>query len=800
MSSVLNELRQALRALRKSPAFTLAAVITLALGIGPNVAILSLIYGTLLKPLPYRAPGRLVEVAWQFGQGSAIDALTASEYTYWKTHSPALRESGAYSGSGGGFNLVVGGTPSYVRGEYVSAELFRVLGVRPALGRDFTPDEDRPHGANAALISYGLWQGRFGADSAVIGRVMQLNGADYPVVGVMPRGFTFDAPSADVWLPLQLSVDPRDQGHNTSVIARLPAGVSLAEAQRAMPAMLARFRQDVPGHVGPHERGVLLKPYRSALVADVRTPLLLLSGAVGLVLLVAVADVAGLFLARADARRREVAVRAALGAGGWARGRLILIESVVVAIAAGALGVVLAAWSLELLSHVGARALPALQSARLDLPVLAGTFALSVVVGILSGLTPGWRAARAGSRETLAGTDRALGGKTQRGRSVLVATEIALSLVLLTGAGLLLASLVRLLDVRAGFDPNGVTTVQMSLTGPGYGTAAAVSRFESAVTSRLAALPGVTAVGTSSSLPLERGLNVWITGGAAGPEHQTYVQQRVVSGDFFSALRIPLMRGRFFDASDVAGSGKVALVNATLAGRLWPDGDAVGREIADGLRIVGIVGDVHEMGLEYPAPNILYVPQVQLSDAATRMVNGWFPTAWVVRAGRPIAAAAVRGVVRTVDPAQPIVSVRAMDDVVSGSLATRRFIAMLLELFAGLALVLAAIGVYGLITYAVGRRRREIGLRVALGATRPAVLTMVLRQGLVLAVAGAAIGLVGAVALTRFLRSFLFGIGTADPLVLGGASIVLIGVALVASWLPAHRAAAVDPMTALRSE
>ena len=802
MEALLQDLRYAIRTLAKSPGFALVAVLTLALGIGPNTAIFSLIYGALLKPLPYHEPDRLVSVDWQFG-GGMINSVTATQYTYWKAHGRSLASAGGFVDAGSGFNLVAAGVPEFVRGQLVTADLFKTLGVFPARGRPFSAEEDRPKGPPAVIISDGLWRRDFGADPEVLGKTVRISGAEYPIVGVMPRGFVLGDQSSDLWLPMRLDPDPRDQGHNTEMIARLAPGISLAQAQGEMPGILAGLREDFPGHVGPKERGVVLQPYHEVLVADSRPTLLLLLGAVGLVLLIAVANATGLFLGRAAARRREVGVRAALGAGRWALARPLLAESLLLALAGGAVGLALGTWTLDLLRATGARALPIVQSIRLEWPVLLVTFALSAVAGVIVGVIPAIEALRVDLHESLREGDRALGGATHRMRSILVGAEVALSLVLLVSAGLLIVTIGDLWRVRPGFDPGGVWTVQASLSGPAYSSSAQVARFEDRVSAGLAALPGVRAVGSGSSLPVERGLNEWVTGLKDGKQTQTYVEARIVGGDYFGALGIPLRRGRAFTAGDGAHAPRVAVVNEALASVYWPNGDALGNPIwVDGTpcEVIGVVGDVQEFGFDQEPPRMVYVSQAQEADGMTQAVAGWFLTAWVVKTAQPLAEAQVRRVFGTADAAIPVVSVRSMDAVISNWLAPRRFVTALLELFAGLALVLAAVGLYGVVSFSVGQRRREIGLRIALGATRRNVLAMVLRQGLHLAIGGAVVGVVASLAATRVLKSLLFGVHAGNPLVLGGAAVALTIVALVACYVPSRRATQVDPMVALRTE
>jgi len=804
---VLNDLRFALRSLRKSPGFTSVTLLTVALGIGVTTAIFSVVQAVLLRPLPYPDPDRLVQTAWVWRAGSAdaTDALTATQYAFWKGHARSFSGTAAFAQPGAGFNLVAQGEPAYVRGQLASADLFPVLGVGPMLGRGFLPEEDRPGAPTVAIVSYGLWRQRFGGDPGVVGQTVSINGTSHTIVGVMPPGFRFGATTADIWLPLRLVADPRDQGHNTEVIARLAPGVAIQQAQAEMPGLLGAFRQAFPEQgVRDNSGGVLLRPYRQLLVDDVRETLLLLFGAAGLVLLIAAANTASLFLGRVVARRQDVAARAALGAGPWALVRPLLAESLLLSLAGGAVGVLLAGWSLDGLIVLSPRDLPLADQVHLDPTVLATAFGLAALTGLAAALFPALRIPRGNLQPWLQGTNRALGGARQRGRSVLVATEIALSTVLLVGAGLLIASLAQLWGVRPGFEPERVWAVQMSLPSGKYRSTNQVWRFESQVIDRFDALPGVSAVATASSLPLERGLNIWITGLGDGNREQTYIEARVVSPGYFRTLGIPQLGGRAFSDGDGPNAPRAVVINQALARQLWPGASAVGRQLLsfDGwpAEVVGVVGDVREFGLDKPAPKTMYIPVTQMPSDFLTTINSWFLTSWVIRTAAPLDLANVKRAVADVDPTQPVVSLRTMTQVIDGWLAPRRFVGTLLGLFAGLALLLAVVGVYGVVSYSVSRRTREIGLRAALGATRQELIGMVLGQGVRLALGGVVIGLMAAVGLTRFLRGLLFGVRPTNPVVLIAAGLALGGVALLACWLPARRAARVDPIEALRHE
>jgi predicted permease len=799
------DLRYAVRQLARHPGYALVAMLTLALGIGPNAAIFGVIYGVLLKPLPYREPDRLVRPVWHWQSPTdGTDALTETQYVFWKAHNRVLDGIAAYARAGAGFNIVAGDAPGYVRGEFVSADLFPLLGVPPARGRGFVAEDERAGGAPVALVSDALWRRRLGADPAAISSTLVINGTAHDVVGVMPPGFAVDGEPADIWLPLTIDPDPRDQGHNTMTIARLKPGVSLARAQADMDLLLGQLRQAIPGHVGDNERGVTLEPYHAQLTAGVRPTLLLLVGAVVLVLLIATANAAALLLGRAAAREREFAVRRALGASGPMAVRPLVVESVLLSLAGGALGLVFADRSLRAMLAVGARDLPFVDAVRIDLPVLGAALLLSIAIGIITGLPPVLRRARAGLHGVMqSGSDRALGPVRQRARSLLVGTQLALSTALLAGAVLLIVSMAKLWSTDPGFDPRDVWTVQMSLPPAQYRTEQQASRFFEAVRQNLAALPGVSSVATASSLPLERGLNLWIQAIRNGERTGQITEGRVVSGEYFRTLGIPIARGRPLEATDARGATPIAVVNRRLAELLWQDRDPIGETIwveNVATRVVGVVGDVREFGLDSRPPQVLYLPESQVADGLGGSIRQWFLSSWIVKSRVPLGRDAVERAVHAVDPAQPVVSLRPMNEVVASWLGPRRFVGRLLDLFAALALLLAAVGVYGVVAYSAGQRRRELGLRAALGARRDELVRLVLGEGLRLAVGGALVGVGLAVALTRFLRGFLFGVGPTNPLVLAAACVGLTAVALVASFLPARRAALADPMEALRHE
>jgi predicted permease len=812
LEQIVQDVRYGLRVLVKNPGFTAVAVRTLALGIGANTAIFSVVSAVLLKPLPYLEPQRLVHMNWQFPQ-DLVPSVSASEFLYWKDNSRVFDAVAAYDLLSSGGNLQTGGGPQYVRVLHVSGDFFRVLGANPVVGRSFLPEEVRPNGPQVVVLSHALWQSRYGGDRALLGREVLMNGQSYTVVGIMPASFEF-TPATDLWLPLQLVMNPQDQAHNYLMLGRLESATSLEKAQANMGAVLAQFRREYPGTVQPNERGIVLAPFQKWLVGDVRPSLLILLGAVGLVLLIAGANVTNLLLARTMARKAELALRAALGASGFRLFRQFLTESLLVALLGGAAALVAAPWTLAALVALIPRNVPlspfspfnaASGHIRVDLPVLSFALLLSLALGVGVGLAPSLgmsdldlvRALKEGGR-TLAGYGH------QRLRNVLVVSEAALSIVLLVGAVLLIRTFFALHSVRPGFRSEGVWALQMSLPPERFKSTGEVWRFERQAAQLLKALPGVESAATVSSLPLEPGLNFGIEVEKGRKKQGAYIECRAIDGAYFETMGIPMLRGRHFLEADTASSDPVVIVNQSLARHLWGEQNPIGEQVLSEAiptrRVVGVVGDTKEWGLDQPAPLTIFVPQSQMPDGITLMTNGAFLTSWVVKSRAPLDFRTVQRAVREVDPDQPVVNLRSMSQVVSESIAPERFVTFLLGIFGGLALILTAIGIYGVISYSVTQRTHEVGVRMALGATRGIVLKMIVRQGLRLTLIGTAIGLLGALGLTRVLKSMLFGVTPTDPVAFVAVSILLAAVALLASYIPARRATMVDPMDALRNE
>ena len=823
MGTFRSHLRYAVRVALKNPRFTLVVISALALGIGANAAIFSVVNAVMLHPLPYVDPDRLVVACRQYPNGRSCNA-SIPKYMTWRRAS-SFEASAAYDFSGPGLNLGSSGRPEQVRGIHASLDYFRVFGARTAVGRTFTADEDRPGGPRVVVLSYRTWAGRFGLDPQVVGRTISLNGDPYTVVGVLNREFRND-PQADVFIPLQADPNSTNQGHFLLVAARLKPGATLAGAQAEMKLLGDSFRRANPKWMGENESATV-QPMQDLVVENVRPALLVLVGAVGLVLLIACANVANLLLARAAGRQREVAIRAAIGAGRGEIVRQLLTESVLLAMVGAILGILLGVWGARAMVALSPGDLPraeelanaSLLGSLLDWRLLVFAVAVSVTTGVLFGLAPALHLARTDLGSTLkdSGGRGATGSRGARTRAVFVVAELALALVLLVGATLLIRTFVGLRQVQPGFDPRNVLTFQTSLAGEKYSVTRNVETLVGQVTDRLDALPGVVASASAISLPTEGGpdLPFRIEGRALAGDAQFHgdEQWRYISDGYFRALGIPLIRGRAFDRRDAGGSAPVMLINAAFARKFWPKESPIGQQITIGKglgpefedptrTIVGIAADVRENGLDQEPPPIIYVPVGQVSDALTKLGNSIIPMTWIVRtASMPGSLVpAIEREFLAVDSLLPPSRIRTMEQVMSQSIARQNFNMLLLTIFGIIAVGLAGIGIYGLMSYAVEQSTHDIGLRLALGADRRDIMSMVLGRGLRVAGIGLAVGVLAALAAVRVLSRFLFGVRPTDPLTFVVVAIVLGGIAMLACYLPARRAMAVDPLVALRQE
>lgn len=810
MDALWKNLIYSLRMLLKRPSLTIVAIIAIALGIGANTAIFSVVNTVLLQPLPYEQPQQLVLLAAE-ARNQALDGrgtFSLPDFLDIQQQSKTLEYIATYQGSG--TIVTEGGEPERLFGAAVTADYFPLLRVKPVLGRVFTRDEDKPGGPQVIVLSYALWQRRFGGDPNIIGREINLGGKT-TVVGVLPAGFQYPISDdrQDYWEPLLsaswLTKEAREEraNHFLSVIGRMKPGATVEQTKADLDLLSRQIEQQYPksntnvmfNAVSMHED--LTRDYRGAL--------LVMLGAVGLVLLIACANVANLLLARAAARQKEVAIRMALGASRTRIASQLLTESLLLGLAGGALGLLLASWGMDLLVAYGPTDVPRLREVHLDSYVLFFTFFVSLLTGVLFGLVPALQASRPDPGNTLKQDGRGLShGGRNRVRSALIVSEVALSLMLLVGAGLLINSFWRLLRTDAGFDPRGVLALDIPLSRAKYTTPEQRSAAFEQLIGRMKTLPGVRDVSVTSNVPLtdfDVELSFQIEGRPPNkPGEEPTADYTVVGNDYFRTMNITSQRGRVFTNQDTEGAPEVMVVSDAFVKRYFPNEDAIGRRIVfDGpdktaREIVGVVADIKRNGLDVAAEPELYVSQVQRPERRLNLV---------IRTEASDASQltqAARAEVKAFDPNQIIWRAQTLEDLLGTSVAPRRFNMLLLGIFASVALVLAAVGLYGVMSYSVSWRTHEIGIRMALGAKRADVLRLVIRQGMTMTLIGVAIGLVSAFALSRLIAGLLFGVSPKDPLTFAGVSIVLLAVALLACLLPARRATRVNPIVALRSE
>jgi putative ABC transport system permease protein len=805
MDTLKQDIRYGVRMLLKTPGFTVVAIIALALGIGANTAIFSVVNSVLLRPLQFSDPGRLVQV-WESSAKKGEIPASYPNFADWRDQSQVFDHVVAYSDRS--FNLMGVNQPERLQGEIVSPAFFTTLGIKPIAGRLFSADEDQPGKDFVVVISRRLWQRRFSSDPNVMGKTLNLDDEAFTVVGVVDQDAfrPLQSDEIELWAPLSHSSGFTNRmGHYLSVLARLRPGGTIQQARAEMETIASRLQQQYP--VSNTGLSVRLVPLHEQVIGDFKSSLFLLLAAVGFVLLIACANVAHMLLARAASRQKEIAIRSALGSRRARLVRQLLTESLLLSLVGGMLGLLIAIWGIDLLVALSPPDLPRVNEVTIDGRALGFTLAVSVLTGLAFGLIPALQASRPNLNEMLKdGSRSATGGPGgKRARGLLVISEIALSLVLLVGAGLLIRSFLRLQSVNPGFLSRNVLTMQLDMTGEKAKSGNQVIAFHNQLLDRIKALPGVTSASTRSHVPITNSwanLSFAIEGRPVDEANRPIGYYNAVSPDYFKTMQIPLKRGREFNERDVRGVQNVVIINETMAQRYFPDEDPIGRRITQDdidfapdswVTIVGIVGDTKPRSLDGEPAAEYYMPFAQQPRRSISVM--------IRSQGDPASiAAAIRSAVLALDKDQPVYSIKTLDSVLSESVAKPRFRTLLLGIFASLALLLAAVGIYGVMSYTVTRSTREIGIRLALGAQMKDVLKLVLRNGMKLSAIGVAIGLAGALALSRLMSKLLFGITPTDTVTFVGVSAILLAVALLACYIPARRATKVDPLVALRYE
>jgi putative ABC transport system permease protein len=813
------DLRYAFRMLVANPAFSLTAIAALALGIGANTAIFTVVDNVLLKPLTYPEPNRMVMFMLIFPDGSGPGASPVN-YNTWRAQTSVFQDVAAYDFGGPGFNLT-GAVPEQVHGIHVSEAYFRLFGAPIQLGRTFTPQEDSPNGGHVVVISYSFWQRKFGGNPNIVGTSISLSNEPYTIVGVLGKSFVTDPPS-DLWVPFQLDPNSTNLGHYFFVGGRLKPGVNLAQGNAQLKLAADQYRRLHPDDMGPKD-GFAVEPLRDSIVAGARKSLFVLLGAVAFVLLIACANVANLLLVRATSRKREFAIRAAMGATRIRVIRQLLTESIVLSVVGGILGLILGFIGVRALLAISPAGLPRIgehgAAIGIDWRVLAFTLAVSLLTGILFGLFPAIGVSRPDLNATLKESSNRSGTglRHNKARSLLVISEVSLALVLLVGAALLIRTYLALRHVNPGFDPRNVLTLEMSLTGDQFKKTAGVAQVSHDGRERLNAIPGVEVSAFTCCLPLEGGygLPFNIIGRAPAPKSPWNGGAGWMSASpgYFSVFHIPILQGRDFTEQDTGSAPGVVLINQTMAKKYWPKSSPVGQQLLIGKgvgpqftegprQIIGVVGDIRDGGLNRDPRPLMIVPTAQVTDGMTALNSGIGPMVWIVRThGDPLQyATAIKDQLRQASGGFPVGRVRPMTEVVTQSTASEDFNMLLLTIFGASALILAAIGIYGLMAWSVQQRTQELGIRMALGADRGRIRSLVVWNGMRLALVGVVIGVGAAFWLTRFIASFLFGVKSWDPLVFSTIPVVLAAVALLAVWMPATRASRLDPQQALRVE
>jgi putative ABC transport system permease protein len=802
LSSLRQDIRYTLRMLAKNPGFTLVAVITLALGIGANTAVFSLVNSILLRPLPLPASRQLMVLFVKEGSATQEWGASYPDFEDWRRQSRSFDGLTAFAPQS--VNLTGGEQPARIRGAFVSSNFFAVTGVQPSVGREFEPGEDEPGAAHVAIINYGLWQGRLGGDPQILGKSLRLNGEAFTIIGVMPRDFKFPVDSCEAWIPVQYNPHlSRDRAiGSVAIVGRLKNSISRQQAQSEMDTIAQRLAQQFPDT--NRNRKINVMPLQDAVTSDIRPAILVLTVGVGFVLLIACANVASLLLVRASGRHREVALRATLGAAPARLVRQMVTETLMLWFTGAVLGLALSRWGLEGLARIRPAEIWAQFPARLDPPVLFFTLAITILSGLAFGLIPALRFSNPNVLDSLKDGDRAASpgaGHLRMGR-LLATSQVSLALVLLLGAGLTMKALAKLVGVNPGFNTQNLLSLEYRLPRNKYSEKSLQWNFHRQVVERAAALPGVRSAAEVTGLPIsgngEDTTIIFPDRPALPPGEAPRAQSNVCDVHFFRTMGIPLLQGREFTDEDTAGSPSVIIVNQMMARTYWPGADPIGKTIRlpeHGVtaRIVGVVGDVRQYNLDDLDAAQVYRPMAQAPDI--------FSTLVVRTEGDPMASAsALRSAVWAVDRDQPVWKIRTEQSLLDESVGPRRFLMLLLQIFSAVSLLLATLGIYGVVAYSMSRRIREIGVRVALGAQRRDVLCLVLVEAISIVAFGLGVGLVGALGLTRFLSSQLYGISATDPGIFAASASLLAAVALAACYLPARRAMRVDPMIALRYE
>jgi putative ABC transport system permease protein len=802
MDTLFRDIRYGFRNLLKRPGFTAIALVALALGIGANTAIFSIVNAVVLQPLPYAEPDQLVWAWGNIRNGPNRASVSPPDYLDFRSQNKTFEQLAAMFGGSMPVSLTGGGDPERLTASVVTGNFFQTFGVTPMLGRGFSLDNEKPGNEQVTVLSYALWQRRFAGNPGIVNQRINLDGKSFEVIGVMSKDVTFPQ-TVDLWVPVNFDADPVfkvRKAHFMRPIGRLKPGVTLAQAQADTDAIAARLEQQFPeSNTGWSLR---LEGLRDRLIGSSRATLYILFGAVGFVLLIACANVANLLLVRATARQKEVALRTALGASRWRIVRQLMTESLLLALIGGALGALIAAWGIDLLVKLSSDSVPTTAIVKIDSTVLAFTFVTSVLTGLLFGVLPALRTVKLNLSDTLkeGGRNTGEGAFRNRTRSLLVIFESAVAVVLLVGAGLLVRSFIALQNTNPGFDANDVLTMRVDLARAKYDKSEKTGRFYQDLEQRLSGLPGVETVGMITELPMSGQMNdtpFTVEGRpAVAPGQEFNADFRRVNQNYFQALRIPLRRGRNFTEQEVSQGAKVIVVSEQLVNTVFPNEEPLGKRLvtaiaADPLEIIGVAGDIRHRALEFGPYAALYIPTRGASGMNIAIRTQGDPSSLV---------AAVRKEVQAIDPEQPISAIRPMSEWVDRTTSTPRYRTTLLALFAALAMVLAATGIYGVMSYSVAQRTHEIGVRMALGARRIDVLSLVVRQGMLLVVVGLAIGLLGAFGLTRLMASLLFGVTAKDPITFIVVAGLLSVVALIACYIPARRATKVDPLTALRYE